>query len=700
MKLGVYEINLLKWVQKTCPELKEQIWAYFGIKKTKYYELLKKNVELVEIGIARAKVEEKWGRSLDFLSKIREKRIVERKKQYYEKIIDFIDFRPQQVETINFLKNNWNLERNLAILKAHNGWGKTIVCFATLLEEFKGNPDLQVVFFAKTHSQIQNSMKYLEKIGLKGVALRARGDYCLHELPSDPFLNSILCRKFRAKKAEKKCKFYENLKEEYVIFNKNSEELMTFCEEKQICPYFAVRNCFKDSHVIFLAYAQLFSRNRFLSFVKSLRNYDKESGKLENTIFVFDECHNLVNFSSEIDSLELDLSNLYLDLEKIHELSFPERKIHDLYYEIALIIGHFREELRKRRYQEREIFLHEREGIGERIHKKIGIKKGEIYPILTFAEKRGKKNIQLLKYLQFMKEFFNFEEENRDNVYFSVKINQEGKLVVGCIYLRFDRLLNSIRENRLLFLSGTLNLRQFEGILRLDPPIIKEFEYSFNRDFRRIFVSHDLTSHQNYRKPRMLEDFGNTVLSLLEAFNGRSAVFFASYPFRELVITHCNPLKLFINRKKDRVFMEEKQNSSIDNDLLVESYRRTRKGILLGINGGRNSEGLDFKQEQIKLIVLAGLPISAPTPLRDHYARIYNYPNVYNIPALYRSQQSIGRAIRDETQKAVIMILDHRFVQKQFLRNLPADLQIFQLVESRRMSFELEKLVKEGFFTE
>jgi DNA excision repair protein ERCC-2 len=159
------------------------------------------------------------------------------------------------------------------------------------------------------------------------------------------------------------------------------------------------------------------------------------------------------------------------------------------------------------------------------------------------------------------------------------------------------------------------------------------------------------------------------------------------------IINQSKVLDKYVKEKKYRMFFEKKGNSPTDNDVLVENFRKSKRGVLFGINGGRNSEGLDFKDTQIKLIVIAGLPISFPTSLRRKYLDLYGFTNVYLIPALIKTIQSIGRAIRDEFQKALIFILDDRYyLEDNLASNLPKDLQSYKIVNE----YGLIKAIKDN----
>ena len=94
-------------------------------------------------------------------------------------------------------------------------------------------------------------------------------------------------------------------------------------------------------------------------------------------------------------------------------------------------------------------------------------------------------------------------------------------------------------------------------------------------------------------------------------------------------------------------------------------------GVLLGVCGGRNSEGEDYPGDFMNAVIIAGIPYHLPTPRVN--AKIKYYNNVfkgqgwvfaYLYPAMQRANQASGRPIRKESDKGAIIFLDARFKEK------------------------------------
>ena len=99
-------------------------------------------------------------------------------------------------------------------------------------------------------------------------------------------------------------------------------------------------------------------------------------------------------------------------------------------------------------------------------------------------------------------------------------------------------------------------------------------------------------------------------------------------------------------------------------------------GILL-----HNSEGVDYNQGEIKTAVIVGIALDEMSleveSLIQHYdekfGQGWNYGYLY--PGVTKAIQSAGRAIRKETDRAVVIYMDERFNWKNYRSMLPREEQ-------------------------
>jgi len=127
--------------------------------------------------------------------------------------------------------------------------------------------------------------------------------------------------------------------------------------------------------------------------------------------------------------------------------------------------------------------------------------------------------------------------------------------------------------------------------------------------------------------------------------------------------------------KSKRLFVEQRNLSASENALLLSNFKdRSKKGgaVLLGVCGGRNSEGEDYPGDYMNAVVIAGLPYHLPTPRVkakiNYYDKVFRKQGwlfAYLYPAMQRANQASGRPIRKESDKGVIIFMDDRFIKRK-----------------------------------
>jgi len=102
---------------------------------------------------------------------------------------------------------------------------------------------------------------------------------------------------------------------------------------------------------------------------------------------------------------------------------------------------------------------------------------------------------------------------------------------------------------------------------------------------------------------------------------------------------------------------------------------------MLGVLGGGLSEGVDYRDNLLRAVCIVGLPLSPPTleveALKAYYAQKfgaekgYEYAVVY--PALNKVLQAAGRPIRGEADRAIVVLMDRRYLDPRYAAGMPPD---------------------------
>jgi DNA excision repair protein ERCC-2 len=153
-------------------------------------------------------------------------------------------------------------------------------------------------------------------------------------------------------------------------------------------------------------------------------------------------------------------------------------------------------------------------------------------------------------------------------------------------------------------------------------------------------------------------------------------VFVPSYSILQALLA--NGLESKINKP---IFHERPGLSSSKNDRLVKEFKaKADEGaLLLGVLGGRNSEGEDYPGYEMETVVVVGVPYARPGPrekVRIEYFE-QQFPNkgrdyAYVLPALRCASQAAGRSVRRLDDRGAIVFLDDRYITSYCNRFLPA----------------------------
>jgi DNA excision repair protein ERCC-2 len=123
------------------------------------------------------------------------------------------------------------------------------------------------------------------------------------------------------------------------------------------------------------------------------------------------------------------------------------------------------------------------------------------------------------------------------------------------------------------------------------------------------------------------------------------------------------------------------QSKAEKEDILKTLQDRQREAghLLMAVQGGSLSEGIDYPGNLLRAVIVAGLGLSPPQieveALRSFYSsrfgRRKGYEYAYLYPALNRLVQCAGRCIRSEEDVAAVIVLDNRLLRPFYRSRLP-----------------------------
>ena len=127
------------------------------------------------------------------------------------------------------------------------------------------------------------------------------------------------------------------------------------------------------------------------------------------------------------------------------------------------------------------------------------------------------------------------------------------------------------------------------------------------------------------------------------------------------------------------------QGFSGSRERMLKRFFRAKGGILLGADSFW--EGVDLPGKSLSILVITRLPFESPdrpfVKAKHRYLE-QKHLNPFTIDSLpkatLRLKQGLGRLIRSETDKGIMLVLDNRLIHtsygKQIIRSLPSGLPI------------------------
>ncbi|MFW9987213.1 MAG: helicase C-terminal domain-containing protein [Candidatus Odinarchaeota archaeon] len=556
----------------------------------------------------------------------------------------------------------------------------------------------------RTHSQNRRIIKELVKISqkivndnlgikLNALSIRGRNEMCLNEtlisLKLNPKEAMSVCGDLRK---NRNCSYFLNLlkkkgqNEDPIsiapeLFNKpvDAEDLLNFCKEKKFCPYFLSKFLLERMKLIICNYQWIFNpfiRESFLEFIGQ---------ELQNCIIVLDECHNIIDVATEVNSKKITPYSLRLSLKDLEMYRSPI-----LMQSFVKILLDQLDEKRKSLNIE-EVAIVPEKLLGD-IYKKLGFKdlngfKNFIEELLEYSASIHEEKIAngeiSRDYIGSLAEFWMkwVNTYALDNYFFCYSLKMiKGKRSISLEIVALDPREISIpllkRVYTCLNLSGTANPYVFNNLMGLNEcgksykGIIADSPFS-SKNIKALIIE-GVDTKRNNRIPMMFKKMIEKINEVLQCTPSNIGIFCASYRILNALIEH--GLEPIVQKNNKKLFVEEPRLSASENALLVDNFKSMASdggAVLLGVCGGRNSEGEDYPGNFMNSVIIAGFPYHLPTPRVEAKITYYNkvFKNqgwnfAYLYPAVQRANQASGRPIRKLSDKGAIIFMDSRFKEK------------------------------------
>jgi DNA excision repair protein ERCC-2 len=252
-------------------------------------------------------------------------------------------------------------------------------------------------------------------------------------------------------------------------------------------------------------------------------------------------------------------------------------------------------------------------------------------------------------------------------------------------------------------MSGTLeDMESYRAVMGLPENTIKTALPSPFTDEQVLVLScKGVSTIYEKRSPEIYKRMVSKISEVVRSTPGNTGIFCSSYEVMDGLLGA--GLQRSITKP---LFVEKQKARSLEQDRLVEEFKKMSKhggAVLLGVMGGRFSEGEDYPGDEMNSVIIVGVPYPKPSARVNAQIKYYEslFPNKgmeygYIIPAMRRASQAAGRPFRNLDDRGVIVFLDYRFSTKYLKRFLPYWISS-KLITVEDSEGVLEKIVLEFY---
>jgi DNA excision repair protein ERCC-2 len=572
-------------------------------------------------------------------------------------------------------------EGRSVLIEGSNGLGKTVAALSACLPKAIDRK-LKVLYVARTHRQHDRVIEELKAISkesrVAGISIRARHEMCLNNLitrhPLDTRAAMEICELL---KAQHRCPYYESIEDkedecfeiqqQMALSPCTASEVLRICRRRGFCPYELVKASITDMDVIVMSYLYVFDpaiRNVFL------RNL---GAPLTKTILIVDEAHNLPETAVDIASSSLSIFTLKQAEAEAKRLDHKD---------IARFAKTVKSEIEEMTEKIGKQIVVPPEFLTELVQEKAGIDEPKkFFEHLHDTGVSIKRNLLIEgKYPRsfihgtgyFMLRWLETAEDQSFINTISRYNSKQGLPTAKLEIVALDPskitipVFSQVRST--IAMSGTLQpLEAYIRITKLPENTVQKVVPSpFPKEHVLALISSGVTTAMEKRTPEMYRKIIKRVSEIVRNTPANTGIFVPSFEVLGALLVEG------LNKALDKpLFCEHRSMDSRENEKMISEFKTCSKNggaVLLGVQGGRSSEGVDFPGDEMNSVAIVGLPYAEPTPkvraqinyferLFPGFGREYGYV----LPAMKKACQAAGRPIRTLEDRGAIVFLDYRF---------------------------------------
>ena len=245
-------------------------------------------------------------------------------------------------------------------------------------------------------------------------------------------------------------------------------------------------------------------------------------------------------------------------------------------------------------------------------------------------------------------------------------------------------------NSTILFSATLLPIKYYKSLLSGNEDDYAVYANSpFKEENRLLMIATDVSSKYTRRNENEYRKVVDYIRAVAESRAGNYMVFFPSYQYMAEIeaILDDEPLEADL-------LVQGTSMSEAERNEFLEEFDRERDHSLVAfcVMGGVFSEGIDLKEERLigVIVVGTGLPMVCVEQeiLKGYFddTEERGFDFAYQFPGMNKVLQAAGRVIRTPEDKGLILLLDDRFLRRDYLELFPREWEHFQMVNRNNVS--------------
>ena len=575
-------------------------------------------------------------------------------------------YRKGQKELVSGVYHTMRTEKQLFI-QAPTGIGKTMAAiFPAVRAVGEGHGDKIFYLTAKTITRTvaEEAFSILKEKGLsyKTISITAKEKLCLCE---ETDCNPEKCPYAEGHFDRVNAAVFEILNEKDTYLR---EDLLEQAEKHRVCPYEMCLDISSWVDAVICDYNYVFDPNVYL------RRFFGDGVK-GDYLFLIDEAHNLVERGRKMYSAVLCKED-FLETAKI--VKEHSAKLYKILKKCNRLMLEYKRECDECTVMENIA------GLSLQLMNLLG-------EMENFLEKEHEEKVQkaVLEFSFSVRHFLNMYDIADENYVIYSHYDDEQRFLITLYCVNPKRNLQEcLNKGRgAVFFSGTfLPLPYYRSLFseRRDDYAICASS-PFLRENLKLLVACDVSSKYTRRGVSEYEKMAEYIYELAAGKQGNYMVFFPSYRMLEDIY------EIFRNKTEERQFevsciLQSSNMTEQEREEFLEAFQENSAKTLIGfcVMGGIFSEGIDLTGERLigAAIVGTGLPqVGCEREILKNYydEKAQNgFAYAYRYPGMNKVLQAAGRVIRTKEDRGVVLLLDERFLQREYLELFPQEWQSYE----------------------